>query len=144
MSCIWCEYLGSKGMRIGSGECFAVMNFMIWTVHIIYSTVREIKLKIRMGRTYSKKRRRWCFQNFNTNLQERDFQGGLAVDGNSILENILNKQDFNTKNWTHSAQDIYYWRALIKVTHENYFQICSIEEQFTERFPIRSLFKERR
>ena len=55
---------------------------------------------------------RSAFKILTANLQE----GGLDVDGKTILEWTLEEIDINLGNWVDSAQNRDYWRALVNAT----------------------------
>ena len=46
---------------------------------------------------------------YQANLQEREHQGGLGVDGRTMN---LKEININTRYWVDSGQDRGYWRAL--------------------------------
>ena len=56
------------------------------------------------------------FNILQVNLQERELEEDLGIDGRTILEWTLKELDINTRNWVDSDQDRDYWRALVKMT----------------------------
>ena len=54
-----------------------------------------------------------AFKILTVNLQERDLQGGLGVDGRTIIQLTFEDIGINAGNWVDSAQDRDYRRALV-------------------------------
>ena len=56
---------------------------------------------------------RSSFKILQVNLQERDLQRGLGVDGRTNIRMDLEEIGINEENWIDSAQDMDYWRDLV-------------------------------
>ena len=55
------------------------------------------------------------FNILQVNLQERELEEDLGIDGRTILEWTLKELDINTRNWVDSDQDRDYWRNPMNV-----------------------------